>query len=36
MHTPMVLTPRSPASSIFTGFPSQSPVKKKNIGNLYL
>ncbi|CAD8058217.1 unnamed protein product [Paramecium primaurelia] len=36
MHTPMVLTPRSPASSIITGFPSQSPVKKKNQINVYL
>ncbi|CAD8069933.1 unnamed protein product [Paramecium sonneborni] len=36
MHTPLVLTPRSPASSIITGFPSQSPVKKKNQSNIYL
>ncbi|CAK77893.1 unnamed protein product (macronuclear) [Paramecium tetraurelia] len=36
MHTPQVLTPRSPASSIITAFPSQSPVKKKNQINVYL
>ncbi|CAD8074469.1 unnamed protein product [Paramecium sonneborni] len=36
MHTPKVLTPRSLTSSIITGFPSQSPVKKKNLSNVYL
>ncbi|CAD8158971.1 unnamed protein product [Paramecium pentaurelia] len=36
MHTPTVLTPRSPASSFIKGFPSQSPVKRNNKINVYL
>ncbi|CAD8145342.1 unnamed protein product [Paramecium octaurelia] len=36
MHTPTILTPRSPGSSFVTGFPSQSPVKRNNQINVYL